>query len=135
MLGLFTCGNPRYQLDILWTAKQERFPKCLAVSEYNLGGSIIHIIMDFMLLGSAMILFARAQMSWAGKLRIFAAFSVGIFSCLTGVFRNVQERKLGADITCKYLVLILINFMPYQNCYDAGVSTIRRLEEKLNLIM
>ena len=95
---IFDC-TPFANFSVVQAGKLAHPQKCDNLDKLNISLAAIHIATDFTLLSVPLIVLYKMQMSTTKKLRLGFLFSVGSFSCIGSVMRNVVESQADPDIT------------------------------------
>lgn len=98
----FQCGpNPRDAYDLEFRGRRDKIPKCLDAWKMLTGISIMHVLMDFLLLVPVIALFLKLKISRAKKIRISMIFALGLLSCIGAALRIALPHK-ELDYTCEW---------------------------------
>jgi hypothetical protein len=57
--------------------------------------------MDFVLLLTPIVVLWKVRLNKGTKIRLFIVFSMGSLSCVASVLRELAQKSISKDITCK----------------------------------
>lgn len=97
----FQCSPAPAMWDKIYSGKLATPATCWSTLIVANALSVLHVIMDFVLLLTPMIVLWKVQLNRKTKIRLFIVFSVGGLSCVASVLRELAQKSISKDITCK----------------------------------
>ncbi|KAF2087649.1 hypothetical protein K490DRAFT_73584 [Saccharata proteae CBS 121410] len=98
----FQCQPPAAKWNKIYAGKLKQPAVCYSTENISNVLSIIHVIMDFCLLTTPVIILWKIKMPWTTKLRLYAIFSMGAISCIGSVMRQLAQNELNPDVLWSY---------------------------------
>lgn len=92
--------------DKIYSGKLAQPAKCWSTLVVANALSVIHVVMDFVLLLTPMVVLWKVQLNKNTKIRLFIVFSMGSLSCLASVLRELAQKSISKDITYGYTDLL-----------------------------
>lgn len=89
-----------------YSGLQAKPAKCWSTELLANSLSVIHVVMDFILLATPMVILWKVQLSKAKKIRLYVVFSVGALSCVASIIRQLAQKHINMDITYGYTTLL-----------------------------
>lgn len=68
--------------------------------------SVLHVVMDFVLLATPIIFLWKVQLNKAKRVRLYLVFSLGALSCVASIVRQLAQKHINMDITYGYTSLL-----------------------------
>lgn len=102
---VFGCTPVRYTFDRQYAGTLTSPPKCQNPQAMVWTLSVMHTVMDFLLLMTPVWVILKVKMTKGDRVRLLALFSLGAVSCASSIGRIKAMNETSFDITCK------INFL------------------------
>ncbi|CZS93231.1 related to integral membrane protein PTH11 [Rhynchosporium agropyri] len=102
---IFQCNPAFAGWDPIRVAKEGKEFQCMSDNIVGSTLSVIHVIMDFVLLSVPLIVLWKVRMGWGTKLRLYFVFSIGAVSCVGSVMRQIEQKKLSRDTLWNFVLL------------------------------
>ena len=102
----FQCSPAPAMWDKIYSGKLTQPAKCWSTLVVANALSVIHVVMDFVLLLTPMVVLWKVQLNKNTKIRLFIVFSMGSLSCLASVLRELAQKSISKDITYGYTDLL-----------------------------
>ena len=87
--------------DKIYSGKLAQPAKCWSTLVVANTLSVIHVVVDFVLLLTPIAVLWNVQLNKKTKIRLFIVFSMGSLSCVASVLRELAQKSISKDITCK----------------------------------
>jgi hypothetical protein len=87
--------------DKIYSGKLAQPAKCWSTLVVANTLSVIHVVMDFVLLLTPIIVLWNVRLNKKTKIRLFIVFSMGSLSCVASILRELAQKSISKDITCK----------------------------------
>ena len=95
----FRCNSPVASGDYIVAGKHAATLKCKDEAKMGLVLSVIHVVLDWILLSIPIFVLSRSNISLARKLRCTIPLSVGALSCVGSILRLYYQLKPLPDLT------------------------------------
>ncbi|KAH0164812.1 hypothetical protein KCU67_g4982, partial [Aureobasidium melanogenum] len=102
----FQCSPAPAMWDKIYSGKLVQPAKCWSTLVVANTLSVIHVIMDFVLLLTPIFVLWKVQLNKKTKIRLFIVFSMGSLSCVASVLRELAQKSISRDITYGYTSLL-----------------------------
>ncbi|CAD0100069.1 unnamed protein product [Aureobasidium mustum] len=102
----FQCSPAPAMWDKIYSGKLAQPAKCWSTLVVANTLSVIHVVMDFILLLTPIVVLWKVQLNKKTKIRLFIVFSMGSLSCVASVFRELAQKNISRDITYGYTSLL-----------------------------
>lgn len=96
----FQCTPPAAMWDKVYSGKLAVSPVCWSTPVISNVLSTVHVVMDFCLLTTPVIVLWKVKLPTATKIRLYLVFSTGALSCIGSVLRQIEQHKISLDVTC-----------------------------------
>jgi hypothetical protein len=97
--------------DKIYSGKLVQPAKCWSTLVVANTLSVIHVVMDFVLLLTPIIVLWNVRLNKKTKIRLFIVFSMGSLSCVASILRELAQKSISKDITCKITPSNLIIYL------------------------
>jgi hypothetical protein len=87
--------------DKIYSGKLAQPARCWSTLVVANTLSVIHVVMDFVLLLTPIIVLWNVRLNKKTKIRLFIVFSMGSLSCVASILRELAQKSISKDITCK----------------------------------
>ena len=101
-VNLFACDPPLSQYGLAAFGKTPEPPVCVNSNSMEIALNLVHIITDFGLLMTPLVVLFKIRMATSQKIRLMLLFSVGLVSCIGSVMRQISNPSAQPDLTCAY---------------------------------
>ncbi|KAK0609383.1 hypothetical protein DIS24_g12324 [Lasiodiplodia hormozganensis] len=98
----FQCNPPAAMWDKVYSGKLVTTPTCWSTAVISNVLSIIHVVMDFCLLMTPIIILWKIKLPIKTKIRLYLVFSTGAVSAIGSVLRQLAQEKISLDVTWGY---------------------------------
>ncbi|THZ80272.1 hypothetical protein D6C84_07554 [Aureobasidium pullulans] len=102
----FQCSPAPAMWDKIHSGQLARPAKCWSTLVVANALSIIHVVMDFVLLLTPIVVLWKVRLNKGTKIRLFIVFSMGSLSCVASVLRELAQKSISKDITYGYTSLL-----------------------------
>ncbi|KAI4717428.1 hypothetical protein E4T48_06380 [Aureobasidium sp. EXF-10727] len=102
----FQCSPAPAMWDKIYSGKLVQPAKCWSTLVVANTLSVIHVVMDFVLLLTPIVVLWKVQLNKKTKIRLFIVFSMGSLSCVASVLRELAQKSISKDITYGYTSLL-----------------------------
>lgn len=102
----FQCSPPPAMWNKAYSGHLAKPAVCWSTGTIGAALSVIHVVMDFLLLATPMLILWKIQLSKPKKVRLYLVFSVGTLSCVASVLREHAQHNIDMDITYGYTTLL-----------------------------
>ncbi|KAI4819800.1 hypothetical protein E4T44_10407 [Aureobasidium sp. EXF-8845] len=102
----FQCSPAPAMWDKIYSGKLAQPAKCWSTLVVANTLSVIHVVMDFVLLLTPIIVLWNVRLNKKTKIRLFIVFSMGSLSCVASVLRELAQKSISKDITYGYTSLL-----------------------------
>lgn len=96
----FQCSPPPAMWNKIYSGKLSTPPTCWSTPTISNVLSVIHVVMDFCLLMTPIIVLWKVKLPTSTKIRLYLVFSTGAVSCVGSVLRQLAQQKINLDVTC-----------------------------------
>jgi hypothetical protein len=103
----FQCSPAPAMWDKIYSGKLAQPAKCWSTLVVANTLSVIHVVMDFVLLLTPIVVLWSVRLNKNTKIRLFIVFSMGSLSCVASILRELAQKSISKDITCKSIVTSL----------------------------
>lgn len=97
----FQCSPAPAMWDKIYSGKLAQPAKCWSTLMVANTLSVIHVVMDFVLLLTPIVVLWKVRLNKKTKIRLFIVFSMGSLSCVASVLRELAQKSISKDITCR----------------------------------
>ncbi|KAL1651895.1 hypothetical protein SLS58_000018 [Diplodia intermedia] len=98
----FQCDPPAAMWDKIYSGKLAAMPTCWSTKVISNVLSIMHVVMDFCLLTTPIIVLWKVKLPTGTKIRLYVVFSMGAVSAIGSVLRQLAQEKISLDVTWGY---------------------------------
>ncbi|KAF4310885.1 hypothetical protein GTA08_BOTSDO13540 [Botryosphaeria dothidea] len=98
----FQCSPPPAMWNKIYSGKLSTPPTCWSTPTISNVLSVIHVVMDFCLLMTPIIVLWKVKLPTSTKIRLYLVFSTGAVSCVGSVLRQLAQQKINLDVTWGY---------------------------------
>ncbi|KKY13323.1 putative integral membrane protein [Diplodia seriata] len=98
----FQCNPPAAMWDKVYSGKLATMPTCWSTKVISNVLSIMHVVMDFCLLTTPIIVLWKVKLPTGTKIRLYVVFSMGAVSAIGSVLRQLAQEKISLDVTWGY---------------------------------
>ncbi|THV78795.1 hypothetical protein D6D29_07394 [Aureobasidium pullulans] len=102
----FQCSPAPAMWDKIYSGQLAKPAKCWSTLVVANALSIIHVVMDFVLLLTPIVVLWKVRLNKGTKIRLFIVFSMGSLSCVASVLRELAQKSISKDITYGYTSLL-----------------------------
>ncbi|KAH0293785.1 hypothetical protein M436DRAFT_71545 [Aureobasidium namibiae CBS 147.97] len=102
----FQCSPAPAMWDKIYSGKLAQPAKCWSTLVVANTLSVIHVVMDFVLLLTPILVLWNVRLNKKTKIRLFIVFSMGSLSCVASVLRELAQKSISKDITYGYTSLL-----------------------------
>ncbi|KAF2145321.1 uncharacterized protein K452DRAFT_220412 [Aplosporella prunicola CBS 121167] len=102
----FQCTPPPAMWDKAYSGRLARPASCYSTSLLSNVLSTLHVIMDFCLLMTPIIVLWKVKLPKSTKIRLYFVFSTGAVSCIGSVLRQLAQQKISLDVTWGYTSIL-----------------------------
>ncbi|KAI5198180.1 hypothetical protein E4T39_06935 [Aureobasidium subglaciale] len=102
----FQCSPAPAMWDKIYSGKLAQPAKCWSTLVVANALSVIHVVMDFVLLLTPIVVLWKVRLNKTTKIRLFIVFSMGSLSCVASVLRELAQKSISKDITYGYTSLL-----------------------------
>lgn len=99
-INVFQCDPPSANFDSVAAGKLPTQAKCISDDYLGTTLSVAHAVTDFCLLAVPIIVLWKVQIHRTTKIRLYLIFSIGAFSCVSSVLRQVSQGRIRDDPFC-----------------------------------
>lgn len=103
---VFQCNPPPAMWSLAYSGKLVVPAKCWSTELMANVLSVLHVVMDFVLLATPIIFLWKVQLNKAKKVRLYLVFSLGALSCVASIVRQLAQKHINMDITYSYTSLL-----------------------------
>lgn len=97
----FQCSPAPAMWDKIYSGKLAHPAKCWSTLVVANTLSVIHVVMDFVLLLTPITVLWNVRLNKKTKIRLFIVFSMGSLSCVASILRELSQKSISKDITCE----------------------------------
>ncbi|KAI5243437.1 hypothetical protein E4T43_04126 [Aureobasidium subglaciale] len=102
----FQCSPAPAMWDKIYSGQLAQPAKCWSTLVVANALSVIHVVMDFVLLLTPIVVLWKVRLNKNTKIRLFIVFSMGSLSCVASVLRELAQKSISKDITYGYTSLL-----------------------------
>ncbi|KAI4745854.1 hypothetical protein E4T50_03817 [Aureobasidium sp. EXF-12298] len=95
----FQCSPAPAMWDKIYSGKLAHPAKCWSTLVVANTLSVIHVVMDFVLLLTPITVLWNVRLNKKTKIRLFIVFSMGSLSCVASILRELSQKSISKDIT------------------------------------
>ncbi|GME62570.1 hypothetical protein GTA08_BOTSDO13540 [Neofusicoccum parvum] len=99
---VFQCSPPPAMWNKIYSGKLAAPATCWSTPVISNVLSTIHVVMDFCLLMTPIIVLWKVKLPTSTKIRLYLVFSTGAVSCVGSVLRQLAQQKIKLDVTWGY---------------------------------